>query len=194
MDKLEKIIEVIKFLEKNVWMVAIASVLLLVLPSASLSFLHINDFVKSYDKYIGIVFLISTILVVIDIFLRIWRGMVIKLKNIKDEQVCLDAIEHLDHGEKAILREFVIQGRNVIELPIGDPAVTGFIKRGILVQVIGLKQTMNGCVCTVEINEKIKNRITPAMIDLPEGEPSDSEKNNIMRSRPRYMEDWHYYY
>jgi len=97
------------------------------------------------------------------------------------------ALLELDFEEIVVLREFFIQGRHVIELPVDHPTVAG-LRNKRLVQVAGSTgyRDLAGSVFPVQLTREAKMLLTTAALGLPEDRTEESIQR-IMRERPNYM-------
>lgn len=103
------------------------------------------------------------------------------------QKLLKELLDYLDASEKAVLREFVIQRKSVIKLPVTEPSVKNLLEQGILTYAYG------------EPNEPGLNAIKPLMITI-EARPlltfkvlglnpasmTEEQKNMILNNRPKY--------
>jgi hypothetical protein len=99
-----------------------------------------------------------------------------------------EAFQNLDRHEKAVLREFFIQGQNTLRLPIDHPTVAGMRTRGIL-EIVGShgEGSLAGLLFPVKLADDIRGQLTAAMVDLPEGEPSKEQVEWVVTNRPDFI-------
>jgi len=113
------------------------------------------------------------------------------------QEKCLEETFHsistLDNYEKAILREFVIQGRNAIQVPEEDVAVASLLQKGIIYTIADGKQVLGiGWVYPVSLSpsaEAITRGSGFQVIGFPPGKPSPDQAKWIQSSRPGFVLD-----
>lgn len=187
MEWIEKILAILKLPSRYFITFFVISLFLLLAPENILQLLSLTDFVIKYRPYIAIVFLLSVVLLSMEIALFISRHIasMVHLKKIKRKSIL--RLLTLDSEEKAILREFVIQNKNTLLLPITYPSVEGLLTSGVL-KVIGTYGRLStvGMLHNVIISESIKPFLTFDQIGLPnELTPPIIEK--LRKSRPGFI-------
>lgn len=197
MDWIKTIGDFLQYSKKTIYTVFVTSVLILWLGEENLSFFKLTGFLQEYGKYIGISALISGAYIIVEIFISsknfIFKNFAnyrtkkkAKEKSQEVESKILDKLLILDPHEKAVLREFYIQNKNTIKIPMDDPHVAGLLKNKIL-QIISQQgeHTLVGLMCNMQISEMTKSYITHDILEIPEN-PTEKEKDNIMKNRPRF--------
>jgi len=105
----------------------------------------------------------------------------------------LENLHNLDSAECAVLREFFLQGRHVIRMPIDSPDVVGLRKKGIGV-IAGREgeQWHAGLMFPVAISEPALAVLQPNMIGLPDPKLSDAERDHavqkLIEARPSFCQ------
>ncbi|MGN0903399.1 MAG: super-infection exclusion protein B [Succinivibrio sp.] len=94
------------------------------------------------------------------------------------------AVEELDFAEKALLREYVLQRRSVLTLPVLEPTVRNLIDEGVLkiVNVVDNEEKT----ADIIISKEARPYITYKAIGLTLGKMTEDQVNQIMSSRPDY--------
>jgi hypothetical protein len=188
MDWLSKVIEFLKLPIRHIWACAIVTGGLLFLPVSLLSKLHLTRVVDSCANYIGALFLMSTVLACLDAGIRLWKHLEKRQNSRQRTRQLLAAMACLDGKEKAVLREYVIQGQNTIRLPIDHPIVAGLLAKGIIVQIGELgERSLAGMLFSVALADDVRNALTLRMLGLPEGEPSAEDITFARENRPEFM-------
>ena len=152
-----------------------------------LKVLQLEDF-KKYGPYIGIAFLFSTVLVLVNFIIWIFNKIhyAYRLKKIKDDFKKI--LTELDYQEKAVLREFAIQGQNSIEMPYDDTVVSGLIDKQILRynKQLGNSFIVNGTRVSIALSKYVAKILKPEHIDLSY-ELSEEEKEILHENRPNWI-------
>ena len=105
------------------------------------------------------------------------------------ERRVVELLAELDSDEQILLREFFIQDRNTIKLPIELPVVLGLLRAGILVVVARLPQACSaGFVGAVRLSDAARPHLSPEVLGLP-ASLGDDDVQRMRRERPFYMRE-----
>jgi len=187
MEWLTRILDAAKVPTRIVaWVFAVTGLILLANEKA-LQFLQITEFMAKYGMYVGVVFLGSAALLLIDIMAFLFNRAMLAQSRSRLKTDILQKIKTLDSYEKAVLREFFIQGRHTIRLPIDHSVVAGLREHGIL-HIVGQHGQMSvvGMLFPTAISDFAKKHLTNDSIDLPGGKPSDRDIAFIRQHRPEF--------
>lgn len=188
MEWLAKYIDIKKIPTNIIVLLWVISFLLLYLPSEMLAKLSLTEFKADYGKYFGIIFLITSGLLLMFFFTWIFNKINGNRLNNKYKANIKAAMNDLDLHEKAVLREFYIQGVNTLKVPIDNPVVSGLIAKRILYQVGQYgKMSSVGMLFSHSISKIAIDLITMELLDLPEGEPTEAEIEKIKEQRPQWV-------
>ncbi len=97
-------------------------------------------------------------------------------------------IKCLDFTEKAVLREFVLQRRSVINLPVNEPAVKNLLNAGILTYAYGTP--LSSDVSTIKalmITLDARQYITYKILGLSKSGMSEEQIEQILNERPKFI-------
>ncbi len=156
-------------------------------PDAAVKSLHLDSLPREYKAYAGIAFVAAGSLLLINAVLWLWsKARSVYSKRTLRKMVAAALLE-LDFEEVVVLREFYIQGRHVIELPVDHPTVAG-LRNKHLVQVAGGTgyRDLAGSVFPVQLTREAKRLLTAAALGLPE-DRTEENIQRILRERPNYM-------
>ena len=188
MEWLTKALEALKLPLKYIWVIAIASGLLLFVPSRYLDKINLTTICKDYGPIIGAIFLVSSILVGVHIVVSLWNYGRNRYLRSKREKYRKQALHSLDPKEKAVLREFYIQAQSTLQLPIDQPIVAGLLAKGILGRVGQHgERSLAGVLWPVVIHEDAEQELTLDMIELPEPNPPADKIQWLRDNRPDFM-------
>ena len=96
-------------------------------------------------------------------------------------------IRQLDFEEKAVLREFVIQRKNVLSLPMSEPAVSNLLKSGVLVPAFETQEIKGSArIIKVSIAIEAREQLTHKVLGLPVGKLTEQEATILKAARPDY--------
>lgn len=187
MEFLAKIFDITKLPSKFFAWVALLSGLYLFLPSSAIEVLNLGHFPPDYKAYAGGAFVGSSSFLVINLFILIWSAIHRTWSRRGLKRSVKRALEELDRDEVAVLREFMLQGRHVIELPVDHPTVAGLINKHViyLASRTGYRD-LAGNVFPVQLSCTTKDFLTPALLSVPL-EPTQQDIERIRDERPIYM-------
>ncbi|RXK86866.1 super-infection exclusion protein B [Filimonas effusa] len=187
MDKLlEKLFDLKRIPSKLLLIFCIISAFVLFAPKGFIERLYLNDFKKQYGLYIGITFLGSLSFLIAALFTYLGKRYT-QQKNIeKVKKRILNTIRHLDFHEKALLREFYINNKRTLQLPMDNDTVSGLVNNNIIYQVSATGfQYVHGIYYSFSITEYANEHLSFDLIDLP-ANPTKSEKSIILAQRPTW--------
>lgn len=96
-------------------------------------------------------------------------------------------IQCLDFEEKALLREFVIQRKNVLALPMRELAVSNLMKSGVLVPAYETQEIKgSGRIIKLSIALAARDQLTYKVLGLPVGKLTEEEASELKAARPDY--------
>lgn len=187
MDFFKSFFDFTKLPTKIFLVVSIASGVFIFSDSEILKKLHLDKFDK-YGGYIGLTFLFSTVLVIVNLIIWIFNKLhfEFKLKKLKAEYNQI--LAELDPKEKAVLREFAIQSQNSVTMPYDDTVVSGLIDKGILRfnKQLGNSFIANGTKVSISMPKYISKIIKLEHLDLKE-KLSKEEEYLILEKRPEWV-------
>jgi len=192
MEWLAKVFEFLKLPTKIIAFFAFISGLLLFIPEKIVKTLRLTDFINEFGKYFGIAFLISSIyllFIFIPYFIKLLSA---KYKNHKANKSFINSIEEtlngLSYPEKCLLREFVLQNKNVIEAPIENTEVVSLLNKGIIQYASNnVRSFIFGHFACIQINEKAKKYFTNDTYGLPNKEPTEADRRKVIQERPDFL-------
>jgi len=168
------------------WM-CIACATLLIVPVSVVKFADTEGWTESYTPYILILALITgSFLITRSI---IWIFSYLKEEFIKRGQSTRRnmMIRRLDFEEKAVLREFIIQRKNVLALPMRELAVTNLLQSGVLVPAYETQEIKgSGRIIKLSIAVDARELLTYRVLGLPAGKLTEEEANQLKAARPDY--------
>lgn len=189
MDYISKLFDLHKVPTKIALLLATISGILLFNSFDLISTLQLKEFVAENGKYVGIAFLLSSGLVIVNSLIWVGRAgkeHIIKFRDRKRLVVRLRSyLDRLDDNEKSVLREFTILGSNTIQLPIEDPSVVGLIREGVITIVGNAEFDIIGYIAPCIISEEAAEMLTLRILDLPV-KPTEADKIRIGNSRPAF--------
>lgn len=147
-----------------------------------------HTWIQDLKLLFGVGILLSASYFVSQLLLICWDLLIQTSINKQKFSSLKRMVEHLDFTEKAILREFVLQRKSVINLPINEPAVKNLLDAGVLNFAYG--QPLNddlGQIKALMISLEARPLITYKSLGLSSGKMSEEQVEMIMNSRPKYI-------
>jgi Super-infection exclusion protein B len=165
----------------------LAATIPLLLPADMVSVLRLSGVIEYYGNYMGVASVLSGSILVIEF--AVWVSKKIRKTYLRRKLTKLskERLRNLDHAEKSVLREFYIQGQNTINLPMDHSVVAGLLSSGVL-SIVGQhgKHSLAGMLVSMKIPDRLTEVITPEMLELPVGEPSEQDIEFLRENRPPF--------
>ena len=186
MDFFKSFFDVTKLPTKIFLVVSIVTGVFIFSSVEILEKLQLNKF-KEYGAFVGIAFLFSTVLVIVNFIVWVFNRIHLKYRLYKWKAEIKQILEDLDPQEKAVLREFAIQRQNSIEMPYDDTVVSGLIDKQILRynKQLGSSFIANGTRVSMSIHKTVNKLVKLEHIDLSKG-MTEEEQERLLQNRP----DW----
>lgn len=201
MDWISKVLEG-KIASKIVALVCVASSGLLFLPDRYITKLRLVDFLKDYGKYVGVAFLLSAGFLAMNGLA--WGFAAVRRRGEeakKESQVLareialegsvVEALSQLDSHEQAVMREFFLQRKNTILLPVDQHVVAGLLRKGLITIVSNTGQaSLVGSLFPVSMSVYAERHINEQLIGFPkiDGKPTEEQLYAVMSTRPRFID------
>ena len=172
-----------------VWLLLCCSIILLF--PAGLMKGAVSQWATAHAAWLGVGMLIAISYFCSQGFLIAWEWACDEWQSRRQQDQLAQMIGFLDFNEKAVLREFVLQRKSVINLPITEPAVKNLMDAGVLTYAYGKPAR----------EKEDENQIRALMIALParpllpykvlglsRGKMSDEQVEQIMNARPKFAQ------
>lgn len=187
MDKfLEKLFDINKIPTKFIIVVWVSSGLILFVPEQFLTKLKLEGFLQDYGKFIGISFILSSAFTIIALWTYFSRLIKRQTLSKKIKNSIIDDIQNLNFHEQALLREFFINGKNTLQLPIDNDTVVGLTNKQIIYSASNTGFVyIHGAYFPYTISEFAQKYLTNELLDLPRN-PTEDQIRQIKQNRP----DW----
>lgn len=194
MEKIiEKLFDLKKIPTKLIFIIWICTGVILFVPKQVLLKLNLEDFIKDFGKFIGIIFLITSAFLLVSIISYIASKIQYKKTKLKIEKDILEEITKLGFHEIVLLREFYINQKDALQLPMDNDTVASLQNKRILYQVSGTGFTyLHGAYFTYSITEFAKKNINAEMLGLTNN-LSEDEKKRIILERPKWAKEKQYF-
>ncbi|QSX34129.1 superinfection exclusion B family protein [Shewanella avicenniae] len=171
----------------SMWVMLLGALLLFV-PINLLIALKLDALVEQFTPYIALALMASVAYVgvlasnfILDEAIRHLRGK--RIEEQVDEKVKL-----LDPTERALLREFFIQGAAILTLPQDDIVVQSLLQHHII-ECVGNERhyAIQGPTADYKISVYARKYLNRRVLRLPSGEMSQDDLQQLMKSRPAFI-------
>jgi hypothetical protein len=167
MEWLTKLTDLHKVPTRYLGLVAIVTGALLFSPVWFLDKLHLSTIPAPYGAVVGVAFLVTSGLVVINLIGLVFDTSKRRGWSKKRQLMIKEAITHLDPVEQAILREFKLTGLSTLKIPMDNPSVVGLESKGILERVGSYgNYSFDGMMFPYRISQTASELLTPELLGL----------------------------
>ena len=172
-----------------VWLLLCCSIILLF--PAGLMKGAVSQWATAHAAWLGVGMLIAISYFCSQGFLIAWEWACEEWQSRRQQDQLAQMIGFLDFNEKAVLREFVLQRKSVINLPITEPAVKDLMDAGVLTYAYGKpvreKEDENQ-IRALMIALPARPLLTYKVLGLSRGKMSDEQVEQIMNARPKFAQ------
>ena len=172
-----------------VWLLLCCSIILLF--PAGLMKGAVSQWATAHAAWLGVGMLIAISYFCSQGFLIAWEWACDEWQSSRQQDQLAQMIGFLDFNEKAVLREFVLQRKSVINLPITEPAVKNLMDAGVLTYAYGKpareKEDENQ-IRALMIALPARPLLTYKVLGLSRGKMSDEQVEQIMNARPKFAQ------
>lgn len=158
------------------------TLLLLICPFENISSTLATN-VENGKSYLYLALIVEVSYFVSNFIVSLYYRKAEQRQKIKYDNAIREAVESLDFAERALLREFVIQRKSVLTLPIDEPTVKSLIDSRILKMVSSID---NNYKVKVIINKDARQYITYKAIGLSRAKMSEELIAQIIKARPEF--------
>lgn len=166
----------------------LACIGLLFLPQKILSALSLADLVTRHGDIIGLNLIIGIAYFLSQLFSFFVDESITVLKHKRSVEVIEAKVKLLDPAERALLREFFLQGATILTLPQNELAVKCLVGTQILEIVGNVKHyAIQGPTADYKISMSARIYLNRDVLRLPAGEPSKEELTHLIKARPQFV-------
>ncbi|QFU21264.1 superinfection exclusion B family protein [Shewanella eurypsychrophilus] len=166
---------------------AIVSGALLFVPAAILEVVHLDKVVSAQSHFIGLTFIIGIAYLITQVVNYFLDEAISSLRVKRATVVIEEKVRLLDPTERALLREFFLQGETVLTLPQNEPAVQSLLTTNIIEHLGNQKHyAIQGPTADYKISMRARIYLNRQVLRLPVGEPSQEEMQNLIKARPTF--------
>ncbi|WP_394147433.1 superinfection exclusion B family protein [Shewanella atlantica] len=176
-----------QFIFSSMLWLAIVSGVLLFLPKTLLSALNLEQAVAANSHFIGLGLIIGVAYLLTQVLNYFLDEAIGYLKTKRTTEIIEEKVKLLDPTERALLREFFLQGETILTLPQNEPAVTSLLSTNIIEHLGNQKHyAIQGPTADYKISMRARSYLNRQVLRLPAGEPSQEEMQNLIKARPSF--------
>ena len=172
-----------------VWLLLCCSIILLF--PVGLMKGAVSQWAADHAAWLGVGMLIAISYFCSQGFLIAWEWACEEWQARRQQDQLAQMIGFLDFNEKAVLREFVLQRKSVINLPITEPAVKNLMDAGVLTYAYGKptrEKDDENQIRALMIALPARPLLTYKVLGLSRGKMSDEQVEQIMNARPKFAQ------
>ncbi|MGL5812997.1 MAG: superinfection exclusion B family protein [Aeromonas sp.] len=172
-----------------VWLLLCCSIILLF--PVGLMKGAVSQWASAHAAWLGVGMLIAISYFCSQGFLIFWEWACDEWQSRRQQDQLAQMIGFLDFNEKAVLREFVLQRKSVINLPITEPAVKNLMDAGVLTYAYGKpvrEKDDENQIRALMIALPARPLLTYKVLGLSRGKMSDEQVEQIMNARPKFAQ------
>jgi len=186
MDKIKNALAKWKVEELVIWMILVTGFTLF-LPKAMWRSEVLLNLRSQFEVYLTLIFIGSISYVVARIAIEKVEGWLANKRLVAKERGIVQMLNNLDHTERSVMREFILQRTNSLLLPMDEAAVKNLLGTNVLKPTDRQKNDIqNGCMM-LSINLLARPYLTYRILGLPVGSLSNVQKESLKNSRPRFL-------
>ncbi|GHA92578.1 superinfection exclusion B family protein [Shewanella indica] len=174
-------------LQLTLWVLLITT-LLLFMPKSLLALLHLESWVDTNAHYIGLTLLLALAYIGALAVNLLLDEAISRLSERRINEMIEAKVRLLDPAERALLREFFLQGASVLTLPQNEAPVQALLKAHIL-ESLGNERhyAIQGPTAEYKIAMAARKHLNRRVLRLPPGEPSQEELQYLIKARPQFI-------
>lgn len=180
----DKVFDVLKSPKLLIW-ITLTAVLFLYIPVNIVPYSEYQNLKNQYGILVLLILISSISMLTIEAVIYLYNHIKKKSNSNRDRKRIRNRLESLNGDGKAILREFTIQNRNLIKLPIDNVNVLSLVDAGIIELSRRLAEYHHGkSLGLFSIAEKASQFISQELLGFPEEGLTPESIEKIQRLRP----------
>ena len=161
------------------------TLLLLILPFDMVS-ADLAASIKANNKFLYLALIVEVSNFIALSLISMYKKITFKKQEKVIEDKIVNSVDSLDFAERALLREFVLQRKSVLNLPVYEPTVSFLLDSNILTLTSSIDAFNRA---DITISKKARPYITYKAIGLTRGQMSEQMLSQIMSARPSFARE-----
>lgn len=175
------------FMSVMLWLV-IACLALLFSPKALLEKLALAEVVTQYSFIIGFGLIVGAAYFLSQLVSFVADELIQYLRQKRTVETIEAKVKLLDPAERALLREFFLQGATILALPQNELAVKSLLHTNILEKLGNERHyAIQGPTAEYKISMAARIYLNRDVLRLPAGEPTQEELSHLLKARPHFI-------
>ncbi|MCT7942453.1 MULTISPECIES: superinfection exclusion B family protein [Shewanella] len=175
------------FMSVMLWLV-IACLALLFSPKALLEKLALAEVVTQYSFIIGFGLIVGAAYFLSQLVSFVADESIQYLRQKRTVETIEAKVKLLDPAERALLREFFLQGATILALPQNELAVKSLLHTNILEKLGNERHyAIQGPTAEYKISMAARIYLNRDVLRLPAGEPTQEELSHLLKARPHFI-------
>ncbi|MCW3171363.1 superinfection exclusion B family protein [Shewanella subflava] len=175
------------FMSVMLWLV-IACLALLFAPKALLEKLALAEVVSQYSFIIGLGLIVGAAYFLSQLVSFVADESIQYLRQKRTVETIEAKVKLLDPAERALLREFFLQGATILALPQNELAVRSLLHTNILEKLGNERHyAIQGPTAEYKISMAARVYLNRDVLRLPAGEPTQEELSHLLKARPHFI-------
>lgn len=169
------------------WLTLVSAALMFA-PLSVISALKLEGVVNDNAHIIGLVLLLGVAYLLMKVANYFIDEAITHLKGKRTVEVIEKKVLLLDPTERALLREFFLQGEAILTLPENEAAVKSLLESNILEYLGNQKHyAIQGPTADYKISMAARSHLNRQVLRLPQGEPNQEQIQLLMKARPHFI-------
>lgn len=165
----------------------IASAALKFAPADWLALLHLDAWAATNSAFLGLGLIVSIAFFVALLSNFLLDEAIGYLGTKRKKEIIEHKVQLLDLAERALLREFFLQGKTILTLPVDELAVRSLVDTNILECLGNIKHyAIQGSTADYKISMLARVYLNRSVLRLPNGELSQEDMQNLIKARPGF--------
>ncbi|GIU18299.1 hypothetical protein TUM4644_04600 [Shewanella colwelliana] len=169
------------------WLTIVSGALLFA-PKALIIGLNLEPVVTQNAHFIGLGLIIGAAYLLMQVANYFLDEAIHYLKSKRTVEIIERKVRLLDPTERALLREFFLQGETILTLPENESAVKSLLETNIL-EYLGNKKhyAIQGPTADYKISMIARSYLNRQVLRLPPGEPNQEQMQLLIKARPHFV-------
>lgn len=169
------------------WLTIVSGALLFA-PKALIIGLNLELVVTQNAHFIGLGLIIGAAYLLMQVANYFLDEAIHYLKSKRTVEIIERKVRLLDPTERALLREFFLQGETILTLPENESAVKSLLETNIL-EYLGNKKhyAIQGPTADYKISMIARSYLNRQVLRLPPGEPNQEQMQLLIKARPHFV-------
>jgi hypothetical protein len=175
------------FMSAMLWLVVLCLGLLFA-PKELLSQLALAEIVAQYNYLIGLALIVGAAYFLSQLVSFVADESIQHLRQKRTVETIEAKVKLLDPAERALLREFFLQGATILALPQNELAVKSLLHTNILEELGNERHyAIQGPTAEYKISMSARIYLNRDVLRLPAGEPTQEELTYLLKTRPHFI-------